>query len=361
MAVPQRVPLAVAHDRGQRVELQQQHAARAGAGRPARPRPPPGRGRASSRSSRAPRLPGPSPSTTVSPLSASRPSHEPPWGLPYSAALAAGGQPPGLGDPGRRRRPPARRGRRARRPGAPRAWSDRSAAGPGRTGAQPHLQRVDRVGARVAGRREVVGRRLVAEVEDDLARRRTAGAAAVRGRRSQASVISGVPSGWHDGGVHVRTTSLAGVLVFEPDARTATSGACSPARSTPRWRPPTASTAPRSCRTRSRARPGACCAGMHGRRRRRRGEARALRPRRRPRRPRRRPAGLADVRGARGVPARRRGLPPPLRAAGAAARVPGPHRRGRRLLPHRPARTTRPPTSRCATTTPIWRSPGPSR
>ena len=37
------------------------------------------------------------------------------------------------------------------------------------------------------------------------------------------------------------------------------------------------------------------------------------------------------------VPARRRGLPPPLRPAGPAARVPGAHRGRRRLLPHRPA------------------------
>jgi len=74
---------------------------------------------------------------------------------------------------------------------------------------------VDGVGARVGRRRKVVGRGLVAEVEHDLARLRATGAAAVRGCSFGVCHLW-VPVGWHDDGVHVRTTSLAGVLVFEP-------------------------------------------------------------------------------------------------------------------------------------------------
>jgi dTDP-4-dehydrorhamnose 3,5-epimerase len=213
VAVAQRIPLALTHDRGERVELQQQDPAPAEAG-----------GSLCDRR----RLVGGVHHAEAVEDHVGRPvvdDNEPTIGeqpQPRTAVGAAvldhGGpdrQPPGTGHPADRvGRLLDERGRLG-----PPGLLGRSGIGQqlrqATAGAEPHLQWVDGVGPGVAGRREVVGRGLVAQVEDDLARRRPARPTPV-GRRRQFSLCHGSRSGWHDDVVHVRTTSLAGVLVFEP-------------------------------------------------------------------------------------------------------------------------------------------------
>ena len=109
------------------------------------------------------------PSTGRRPRAASSPSQEPPCGLPYSATLrvpAAAGQRPRPGAP---RLPPARQVRRARRPWAPQARWVGEQLGQSACRAEPHLQRVNRIGSWLVILREVVTRWLLAQIEHQIA------------------------------------------------------------------------------------------------------------------------------------------------------------------------------------------------
>ncbi len=122
---------------------------------------------------------GSSPATGVSPRPARSPSQDPPCGLPYSATRPPAGSSPAAATRRTSRPPPARSARRARRRAAPPAPSGRPPAEPGRSAAHSHIcSGYAGSGPGVGRGREVVAGRLFAQVEHQVTRPATAGAAA---------------------------------------------------------------------------------------------------------------------------------------------------------------------------------------
>ncbi len=357
MAVPQRVPLPVAHDRGQRVVLQQQDPARRQPGGPLghrrrlvggvhqpeaveddvrrdrrRPRSAPGRPADRATSRRAgcrtrPRVPPagsqPAPATRATASAA-------------CSTRAAGSAPRGSSGV----------------VGSVSSWARAHRAQShicsGWTGSGP--------GSPTGGKWSAAGWSPRSRTTSPVGR--AAGAAAVRERRSQA-VIGGPVRLARCG--RARSYHVAGRGPgVRPDA--------APRRPGPVHPDVRRRGGGRARRRRGGVRAGlavpfgpGCAAGPARARRRRRGEARALRPRRGPRRARRRPAGLADVRGARGVPARRRRRSSTSTCRRGCSTASRPSPTWPTSATASTARTTRPPTWRCGTTTPTWHRLAPSR
>ncbi len=314
MPVPQRIPLPLRDDRGERVVLQQQHAV--GSGRLRAPRERSALVRFVHDAEAVQHHVGPRRRCSSKPRSVSSGIQVPPCGLPNSRTVLPR-QPTRRGDPLDRRLGlvPQRL-----RLDAARLVGDGVVVGQLRQAAVPaqvHRQRVRRlVGAHRIRRRAESGRRR------ERCRDRAPDSSA-DSPHPRHSVMTAFPC------AH-RRRPTSQTFSSSSRSRSATTAACSPGRST-RTSSTTTSAAPGTAASfvqDSQSRSAQGRDPRHARTlRARRGEAGPLRQRRGARCAGRHPKGLADLRPAAGIPARRQRLSASVRAARLPARLPGADRR----------------------------------